>query len=222
MNLTERLLSFTLLGAEWVLWLLLFLSILSVAIMVERALFMRAPRLDLETIRRKLPDLLAKKETSAALALFGNGRGPEGRVAKAGLEAFDRGRDAVGDAMAGVKAAERMALEQRLGILGTLGNNAPFVGLFGTVLGIIKAFSDLAQNRAGGADVVMAGISEALVATAVGLLVAIPAVVAFNIFQGRIRRTMARIDALAHLLLSVGAQPTASPAQQNGKAEQRD
>ena len=71
--------------------------------------------------------------------------------------------------MASAKSRERLALERRLGVLGTLGNNAPFIGLFGTVLGIIKAFADLARNAGGGANVVMSGISEALVATAVGL-----------------------------------------------------
>ena len=104
--------------------------------------------------------------------------------------------------MASVKSRERMSLEKRLGVLGTLGNNAPFIGLFGTVLGIIRSFADLAQNQGGGAAVVMRGISEALVATAVGLLVAIPAVIAYNIFQGRVRRTMGRIDTMAHLILS--------------------
>jgi biopolymer transport protein ExbB len=104
--------------------------------------------------------------------------------------------------MASARAQERLALEKHLGILGTLGNNAPFIGLFGTVLGIIKAFADLAKNQGGGAAVVMAGIADALVATAVGLLVALPAVVAFNIFQGRIRRTMGRVDAIAHMILS--------------------
>ena len=93
--------------------------------------------------------------------------------------------------MASAKSRERLALEKRLGILGTLGNNAPFIGLFGTVLGIIKAFADLAQNQGpAGRRWSCAGISEALVATAVGLLVAIPAVIAYNIFQGRVRRTM--------------------------------
>jgi biopolymer transport protein ExbB len=104
--------------------------------------------------------------------------------------------------MASARSRERLMLEKHLGILGTLGNNAPFIGLFGTVLGIIKAFADLAKNQGGGAAVVMSGIAEALVATAVGLLVALPAVVAFNIFQGRIRRTMGRVDALAHMILT--------------------
>jgi biopolymer transport protein ExbB len=108
--------------------------------------------------------------------------------------------------MASAKARERMNLERNLGVLGTLGNNAPFIGLFGTVLGIIRAFADLSKNQTGGAGPVMAGISEALVATAVGLMVAIPAVIFFNIFQGRLRRMMGRVDAMAHLILSAAPE----------------
>ena len=123
-------------------------------------------------------------------------------MALVGVEELPRGSTAAVEAMASARMRERLALEKHLGILGTLGNNAPFIGLFGTVLGIIKAFADLARNQGGGAAVVMAGIADALVATAVGLLVALPAVVAFNIFQGRIRRTMGRVDLLAHLVLT--------------------
>ncbi len=92
--------------------------------------------------------------------------------------------------------------KSNLGVLGTLGNNAPFIGLFGTVLGIIKAFADLSRNSGGGAGAVMAGISEALVATAVGLMVAIPAVIAFNFFQAQVRKTLTRVDAIAHMVLA--------------------
>jgi biopolymer transport protein ExbB len=123
-------------------------------------------------------------------------------VALVGLDEISRGKDAAIEAMASARSRERLALERHLGVLGTLGNNAPFIGLFGTVLGIIKAFADLAKNQSGGATVVMAGIAEALVATAVGLMVALPAVIAFNIFQGRIRRTMGRVDVIAHLILT--------------------
>jgi biopolymer transport protein ExbB len=89
--------------------------------------------------------------------------------------------------------------------LGTLGNNAPFIGLFGTVLGIIRAFADLAvANKAGTntAGTVMAGISEALVATAVGLFVAIPAVLAYNIFQRLLKRVIGRSSALGNAIAS--------------------
>ncbi len=89
-----------------------------------------------------------------------------------------------------------------MGVLGTLGNNAPFIGLFGTVIGIIVAFHELGQNPAGGPSVVMAGISEALVATAVGLIVAIPAVIAYNIFQRLTRRKMANYETVSKTILA--------------------
>jgi biopolymer transport protein ExbB len=214
MRITERLLAFTLLGSEWVLWLLIVLSILSVAVMVERWLAFprRAP--DLDNLAANLLESLGRGDIGAARKAIGEPQTPEARVGLVGLSEMKRGRDAVGEAMASAKARERLALERRLGILGTLGANAPFIGLFGTVLGIIKAFADLAQNQgAGGAAVVMRGISEALVATAVGLLVAIPAVIAYNIFQGRVRRTMQRIDTMAHLILSAAdPAPAVAPA----------
>ena len=110
--------------------------------------------------------------------------------------------------MAGASALQRLKLEKRLTFLGTLGNNAPFIGLLGTVIGIVGAFDELGKNRgmAGAAQVapeaVMTNIAEALVATAVGLLVAIPAVAAFNWFQRVVKTTLANTDALSHVLLA--------------------
>ena len=140
------------------------------------------------------------------LALTGV-RSPESDVVLTGIGHFDRGVGAVSAAMAGARVRLRLDLERNLGILGTLGNNAPFIGLFGTVLGIIKAFADLAHNQSGGITVVMTGIAEALVATALGLLVAIPAVVAFNFFQGRIRRILGRVDSAANLVIVAMSRP---------------
>ena len=100
-------------------------------------------------------------------------------------------------------ARGRIEYERRLAFLGTLGNNAPFIGLFGTVLGVIRAFFDLARNPvATGSGTVMAGISEALVATAVGLFVALPAVVAYNLFQRALRRATQRATALGHAVVA--------------------
>ncbi len=110
-----------------------------------------------------------------------------------------KGPEAVREVIAGTVERARIDYELRLAFLGTLGNNAPFIGLFGTVLGIIRAFVDLAKNPAAtGAGTVMAGISEALVATAVGLFVALPAVVAYNLFQRSLRRSTQRATALGH------------------------
>jgi biopolymer transport protein ExbB len=211
MHLTERILGFTLLGSEWVLWVLVGLSVLSVAVMVERALVLSGDR-DSDGLARDIRALLRRGELAEARQSLAGKRAPAATVAAAGLENYDRGNEAVAEAMASAKARLRIDLERNLGVLGTLGNNAPFIGLFGTVLGIIKAFADLSRNQAGGAAAVMSGISEALVATAVGLMVAIPAVISFNFFQGRVRKAMARVDAMAHLVLSTLPGELAAPA----------
>ena len=218
MNISEHMLAFTNLGSGWVLWLLVFLSVLSVAVMVERAIAMAGRLNDFDAVSEKLRAALVQGDNKAARDLLGAPRCPEVRVALVGLDELPRGSTAAVEAMASARSRERLSLEKHLGILGTLGNNAPFIGLFGTVLGIIKAFADLAKNQGGGAAVVMAGIAEALVATAVGLLVALPAVVAFNIFQGRIRRTMGRVDALAHMVLT-GARDQDKPDKNDTKAK---
>jgi biopolymer transport protein ExbB len=201
MNLTQRFLGLTLLGAGWVLWLLVLLSVASVAVMFERAVFLWSGRLT-EELFAALKKHLAAGDLAAARAVVKGKNGIEARVADEGLAELERSPSAVGETMTGVRTRERLRLERNLSVLGTLGNNAPFIGLFGTVLGIIKAFHDLSQNQGGGATVVMAGISEALVATAVGLLVAIPAVVAFNFFQRRVRERLGRTDEIAHLILA--------------------
>jgi biopolymer transport protein ExbB len=206
MRLTERILSFTLLGSEWVLWLLVGLSVLSVAVMVERAFFFSSSgKLDFETLGKELLRYLRAGDVVGARGALAGLRSPESQVASAGIEQLGRGADAVSEAMASTKSRLRLDLERNLGVLGTLGNNAPFIGLFGTVLGIIKAFADLAHNQNGGATAVMSGISAALVATAVGLMVAIPAVIAYNFFQNQVRRALGRVDAIAHLILSTTA-----------------
>jgi biopolymer transport protein ExbB len=205
MTITERLLAFTLLGSAWVLWLLVGLSILSIAVMVERFLALPRSSRNLDEMATSLQAPLSAGDFAAARKAIGAPATPEARVGLVGLSEIGRGREAASEAMASAKSRERLSLERRLGILGTLGNNAPFIGLFGTVLGIIKAFADLSRNQGGGATVVMSGISEALVATAVGLMVAIPAVIAYNILQGRVRRSMGRIDTMAHLILSAAS-----------------
>jgi biopolymer transport protein ExbB len=176
-DVSSRFLAFTLHGAAWVLWLLIALSVISLAIMLERFWFLRTHRIARSGLARTMRELLADSD-------------PERALTATELEA----------AVDGAKAREKLRLERGLAFLATLGSNGPFVGLFGTVLGIIKAFHDLAGGQLGaGASAVMSGISEALVATAVGLMVAIPAVVAFNYFSRRVRVRMTEVDWVAHL-----------------------
>lgn len=91
-----------------------------------------------------------------------------------------------------------LVLEARLGILATFGNNAPFIGLFGTVLGVIQAFHAIGGTQAFDVHSIMQGISEALVATAAGLFVAIPCVMAYNYFNRRLKRMMIQHEAYEH------------------------
>jgi biopolymer transport protein ExbB len=194
--IANRLLALTNLGADWVLWLLVFLSVASVGVMIERAAFFLSRRLrEADDVQRRL---LAGDLAGAAAAVEGR-EGLEAEVVRAAAAHAARGPQAVREVVAATLERGRLDYERRLAFLGTLGNNAPFIGLFGTVLGVIRAFFDLARNpAAGGAGTVMAGISEALIATAVGLFVALPAVVAFNQFQRSLRRSTQRATALGH------------------------
>ena len=136
---------------------------------------------------------------------------PKPRWWSPGLVEAERGPKAAEEAMAGAAALQRMKLEKRLVYLGTLGNNAPFVGLFGTVIGIVQAFDELgkaakmqaAQTASTIApQAVMTSIAEALVATAIGLVVAIPAVAAYNAFQRLTKSTLANTEVLSRILLA--------------------
>jgi biopolymer transport protein ExbB len=202
MDLTNKFLAFTLLGAQWVLWLLIGLSVISVAVMIERLMYFSRRRVDLERLTQDVQDALRNGTVDATVRTYDRSEAMEAIVATTGLRAAARGAGAAAEAMIGARSREKLQLERRVSILGTLGNNAPFIGLFGTVLGIIKAFNDLSENQQAGAQTVMRGISEALVATAVGLMVAIPAVLAFNYFMRRVRTTVAHADAVAHTILA--------------------
>ena len=197
--IADKLLSFTLLGAGWVLWLLIGLSVVSVSVIIERAVYFAR-----RSMSRTYPRLLelAQAGEFAQAARIAEGDAMEAEVARVASRRAADGHEAVAAAISSAIERRRLQYEKGLFILGTLGNNAPFIGLFGTVLGIIRAFADLSASSKAGAQTVMAGISEALVATAVGLFVAIPAVLAFNIFQRLLKRVTGRSQALAHAIAS--------------------
>ena len=204
--LTAKLLSFTLLGADWILWLLVILSVLSVAVMVERAIFFLGHRLP---GAGELSLRILKGELAPVKQEVGDKPGLEAAVVREALASAELGPDSVEEIIAATVAREKKRYERGLAVLGTLGNNAPFIGLFGTVLGIIQAFHDLAvtsaisgKAQAAGAATVMSGISEALVATAVGLFVALPAVVAFNGYNRWLRSMAASANELGHAIVA--------------------
>jgi biopolymer transport protein ExbB len=188
-------------GSRWVLWLLIGLSLAAVTVMIERLWFF---------IQEKRPGAqlaaamaaLRKDGPGAALKKLAGLRSMEAAVARACLEQASAGADAVDEVRAAVVEQERARYEKRLAFLGTLGNNAPFVGLFGTVLGIIRSFHDLSGGSMQNSQLVMAGIAEALVATGVGLIVALPAVAAYNAAIRHVDTAVAASDANAHEILA--------------------
>jgi biopolymer transport protein ExbB/TolQ len=201
-NLVSVLLGLPIFQAEWVLWVLIALSFASVAIMAERYAFYRKHAIDASAVRTKLGEYLAAGDMQGAAEYLGDFDSLETNTVLFGLRDYARGPEAVEDLLSAAARKERARYELRLNYLATIASNAPFVGLFGTVLGIIRAFKDLSGNIAEASSAVMAGIAEALVATAVGLLVAIPAVVAFNVLKGKVKHIADDANLLTATLLA--------------------
>jgi biopolymer transport protein ExbB len=204
-----------------VLWLLFALSAGSLAIALERWLFIRSKDDDVRALAAELDAHLSNGSIAAALEALRPLRSVGAAVARAGLRLAPRGHASAEKGMQSATSAERKFLEARLAYLGTLGNNAPFVGLFGTVIGVILAFEELGQaaGTAGtgaasqvASAAVMSAIAEALVATAVGIGVALPAVAAYNYFQRRIATLLDDAETLSALVLAHLMSETAETA----------
>ncbi len=203
MQIQDKLLElFLFLGTEWIMLLLLALSTISLAIVIERLIHFFRHGDDLEALQTELSACLDDDDIQAAKQLLENSPSVGARISLKALMAAPKGPASMDEVIVGAKALEKLHMERGLAFLGTLGNNAPFIGLFGTVLGIIRAFRDLSENTLEGSSAVMSGIAEALVATAVGLLVALPAVAVFNMFQRWIRSRLAASEALSRVVLA--------------------
>jgi biopolymer transport protein ExbB/TolQ len=189
-------------GGSWVIYLLFMLSVLAVAVIIERTIVIGR---QFNYQEKVLPTLTQKLEDET----------PEGvqralrpdsilyRIAKELIDHASKGFLSLERHLETRMSLERRYLGKRVVILGTLGNNAPFIGLLGTVLGVIRAFHDLGASAGQGPEVVMQGISEALVATAIGILVALPCVAFFNFLQNRIKDTLVDADRFGKQLIAV-------------------
>lgn len=208
MILEQKMSQVALLGAGWVLWLMVGLSVLCVGVALERWLYFALNRSPRAAFEQALATFLSGGDRGALEQALTAMKGVEARVLLAGLgvTGASGSTDGAEAAMAGTLQFERGRLERGVLIVGTVASNVPFVGLLGTVLGIIKAFHDLALTTGGAAGdnagVVMAGISEALVSTAVGLAVAIPAVVLYNTLQSQIKGICSRTESMGQLVLA--------------------
>jgi biopolymer transport protein ExbB/biopolymer transport protein TolQ len=193
-------------------------SVYSLAVIGERWWTFRRSRLASAGLLDRVLECVDQGKLQEALSACESGKGSHvAPVLAAGLRellplssknpglhagpALDRASHPAREAMQRVTAAEIGRLEHRLTALATLGNISPFVGLFGTVLGVMRAFEAIARTGSGGLGTVSAGIAEALVATAAGLFVAIPAVTAYNHFVSRVKVLAGEMDGAASALL---------------------
>jgi biopolymer transport protein ExbB/biopolymer transport protein TolQ len=175
-------------GGTWVLYVMIALSVVSIAIMIERSIYFARRRDDVDALAHRVVAALRRHDVREADRLLAASPSVAAAAVRPALEWLDGGPDAIEEIVEAEMTKQRKELEWGMTFLGTLGTNAPFVGLLGTVLGVIQAFQQLgaAGQNQGAMGGVMAGIAEALIATGVGLFVALPAVVAYNVAQKRI------------------------------------
>ncbi len=167
--------------------ILLLCSVVSLAIALERFFYyLKRSKTKLEDFMPRVKEALKDKDTQRALQICVMSEAPFSKVAQKGIAQWGHSETTVSNAMEREIALETSKLQRGIGINGTIGSVAVYIGLFGTVLGIIRAFHDISQKSSGGMNVVINGISEALICTAVGLVVAVPAVIFYNYFIKRI------------------------------------
>lgn len=169
------------------MYILLFCSVLSLAVIVGRLIYYRKrSRRRRAEFMLTIREALEKGNTKKVIDVCKNTDTPFSNVVSAGLSLQNPTERELSHAMEREVAIETTRLERFTAIVGTIGSIAVYIGLFGTVLGIIRAFEDISMGGVKGTNVIIGGISEALVCTATGLCVAIPAVVAYNYFIKRI------------------------------------
>ncbi|HVY40475.1 MAG TPA: MotA/TolQ/ExbB proton channel family protein [Polyangia bacterium] len=210
-------------ASQAVLYVLLALSVLSIGVIIERWVYFARRRDDMDRLSDRLRKVFGRGDVAAARKLLGDSKSVEAAIVREALDWYEDGPDAVEQILAKGTRLRRKTFEGGLLFLGTLGNNAPFIGLFGTVLGIVTAFRELGNNQMGAMGNVMSGIAEALIATAVGILVALPAVIFYNVFQKKGSDIEENTAALGNVVLAaMRAHPSAKPvvadgAERNGR-----
>ena len=179
---------------------LLLCSILVVTIVIERLIFFASQHGDSQGLLREIAGRVASNDLPGAITVCSQYRGMLPRVLSFGLQRGDKSRADISEALQISLVENTYSLERNLGIIGTIAVIAPFVGLFGTVLGIIRAFQDIALKGNPSPAVVAQGVSEALVTTAAGLFVAVISVIFFNYFKTRVKAYNEEMVVTANLL----------------------
>jgi biopolymer transport protein ExbB len=171
------------------MYVLLFCSVLSLGVIIDRLVsYGKKSRARRPAFMEGIRESLKKRDIDGAMAACRETDAPFAKVVLAGLEKAGRTEKLIGNVMERQITIEVGGLERLTSVVGTIGNIAVYIGLFGTVLGIIRAFRDISAAGSGGMDVVIGGVAEALITTATGLAVAVPSVILYNYFSKRIER----------------------------------
>lgn len=201
--LAEKIFAVAHLADQVVLWILILLSVMSIGMILERFFALRKVYSESQKVRSRIKMALQSNSLEDVEDIAKDLSSLEGRAANYALkhmkEAGSRGLEELFNTYA---ITEKPELERFLNPLATIGSNAPYIGLFGTVLGIMKAFNDLATAAEAGQQTVMAGISSALIATAAGLFVAIPAVAAYNYYSKQVKSIFMNLESVKELCLA--------------------
>lgn len=201
--LSDKIFAVAHIADQVVLWILVLLSIMSFGMILERFFSLRKVASESLKVRNRVKAALRTHNLDEVEELSRNPETVEGRALSFALKHIkESGSKGLEEVFNTIHLIEKPELERYLSFLATVGSNAPYIGLLGTVLGIMKAFNDLAQAPEAGSQTVMAGISLALVATAAGLFVAIPAVISYNYFQRQVKSILQSLDAVKELALA--------------------
>lgn len=184
----KSLLDFIQIGG-FTMYILLFCSVVSFTVIVERLIYFgKKSKTKREALMGEIAALLSKRDIEGAKALCASNKTPLSAVAAAGIELDGKSAEKIANGMDRQISVEVKDLDRSISLLGTIGSTVVYIGLFGTVLGIISSFQKIAQSAAGGGgmETVIAGIAEALICTATGILVAVPSVFAYNLLTKRV------------------------------------
>jgi biopolymer transport protein ExbB len=200
--LTQTFVGWSALGSEWILWLLLGLGSAAALLGLERAYLYVSTRINVTRLGRQLLAFLREGQLEQARAIVQGGRALEERVISDALCLYEEGSEAMEELVQASLIRERQRYERALGFLGGVGFNAPFIGLLGTLIGAILAFSELGHEARGDLAALGDGLSAALVTSAVGLVVGIPCLICFKWMQALSRRRLYNAHFLASLLMT--------------------
>ncbi|UCF64661.1 MAG: MotA/TolQ/ExbB proton channel family protein [bacterium] len=189
------------LRSSFTMIILMACSVVALTFIFERWLFYKHTSIDADRFYMKIKEAFRNEGIEKAISVCNSSLSPLAAVVKSGLEESDKNTQVAAEMMDAMAIEQRTKLERNLSILGTLGNVAPLIGLFGTVVGIIRAFHSLSVSGSAGPSVISAGIAEALVTTAAGLVVAVPAVVFYNYYLRRVETVMNEIESVSKKVL---------------------